>query len=445
MAEIFPEALEHFRSLLRMDTTNPPGNEKEAILYINQVLNDAGLRPQIIESSDRRANLVVRLKGDQSQRPLLITSHVDVVHAETEKWKYPPFSGTVAEDCIWGRGAVDMKNMTTYCLSTILALHREGVRLKRDVIMSAVADEEVGGDYGMGFLTKKFPELLNAEYALGELGGYTVHIGGKRIYPVQVGEKGIFWIKIRFTGQPGHGSVPREDNSHFKAARFIEMLRTKNLPPHTEGASTGFFKGMAGVFGPVKGIPYRLILSPMGPKILKKFEKTAKDPEIYAALRAMISHTANPTGMESGRQHNVVPSTVIVKLDCRILPGYKGSDLIAELEKMWGEKLDVEVIREASGYQSPFDTPLFDEMKKQISVADPGCHVLPNLTVGFTDAQYLNKIGVICYGFTPVKLPPEISFPKLYHAHNERIPVEGFKWGLDVFHQTVRNFCMKSG
>lgn len=217
--DIFSEALGHFQRLLQFNTANPPGNEREAVQYIAGVLQKEGLAPVVLESAEKRANLVVRLKGDGSQKPFLITSHVDVVHAEAEKWKHPPFSGIIADDCIWGRGAVDMKNMTAYCLAAILDLSRSKVRLKRDVIMSVVADEEVGCEFGMKFLTTKHPDLINAEYALGEVGGYTLHIKGKRIYPIQVGEKGVFWINVHFDGKPGHGSVPKHNNAHYQLGR----------------------------------------------------------------------------------------------------------------------------------------------------------------------------------------------------------------------------------
>ena len=235
--EIFPEILSHFQKLLRFNTANPPGNEKEAIKFLNEILSKEGLRPQIIESAPNRANLVVRISGDGSMKPLLITSHIDVVHAEADKWKHPPFSGVIEDGCIWGRGAIDMKNMTAYCLGAMLQLARGKTKLKRDVIMSVVADEETGGDFGMGYLVSKYPDLIKAEYALGELGGYTIHMKGKRIYPIQVGEKGIFWIKLKFVGSPGHGSIPTKDNVHFRVARFISLLESKSLPVHLTKSS----------------------------------------------------------------------------------------------------------------------------------------------------------------------------------------------------------------
>jgi len=200
-------------------------------------------------------------------------------------------------------------------------------------------------------------------------------------------------------------------------------------------------EGVGEQLGPVGGVPFKILKTPMGPKILKKLAGFVDDPARLWALSAMLTNTVNPTGIESGKQHNVVPSTVTLKLDCRLLPGFTGADLVRELEQLTVEKLQVEILREAHGYESPFNTDMFDALKGQIEAADPGASVVPILTVGVTDAHWLQKLGTISYGFTPIKLPPDISFPRLYHGHNERIPVEGFRWGLDVFVKTVREFC----
>ena len=198
---------------------------------------------------------------------------------------------------------------------------------------------------------------------------------------------------------------------------------------------------LAACFGPAGGLPFHLLKTSAGPRVLKFLAQKDADSDKYWAMAAMLTNTANPTGLESGKQHNVVPSTVTLKLDCRLLPGFTGRDFLAELEHFSEEKFEVEIAREAYGYESPYDTPLFKLIEKRVLEGDPGAIVVPNLTVGFTDAQYLQKLGTICYGFTPIKLPPELNFPKLYHGHNERIPVEGFKWGLDVFTKTVTEFC----
>lgn len=435
------EIVSVFKRLLQFDTRNPPGQELECLKYIQGVLKSENLDSQIFETAQGRGNLVSRIKGSGAKAPLLITSHVDVVGVEESHWTHPPFSGIEAEGCIWGRGAIDMKNMTAYCIGTLLEIKRQGLKLKRDIIMAAVSDEETGGDFGMGHLVKNHPDLIQAEYALNEVGGYTLHLNGKRFYPIQVGEKGIFWIKVKFRGDPGHGSIPRKTNAHFKLANFLKSLETKNFPIHLTSSAEKFFDGVAEQLGTVQGFPMKLLKTPLAPRILSKKESTNEDSGKYAVLKAMVGHTSNPTGVESGKQHNVVPSEVSVKLDCRILPGFTSTDLISELEELTGMKLDYEVIKDAPGHEVSEKSELFEILKRSIESSDLGSHVVPTLTVGFTDAQHLQKLGVKCYGFTPVKIPPTLDFSKLYHGHNERIPIEGFLWGFETFKKAVVEYC----
>lgn len=307
--------------------------------------------------------------------------------------------------------------------------------------MSVVADEETGGKFGMGWLAKNYPDLIQSEYYLGEVGGYSVNLGGKRIYPIQVGEKGTFWIKVKFRGQPSHGSIPNPSNVHFTLSRFLNLLNSRSLPRHMTKTSQAFIESLAELSGPLGGLQFKALKSQLGPLLLRKMATKSSMPEKYLAVGAMLANTANPTGVESGIQQNVVPSEVVLKLDCRVLPGFTGQDVIQEIENLWGQKLEYEIVTQSEGYETQFDTPLFKEISKQILKADPLGTPVPSLTVGSTDAQHLQKLGVICYGFTPVQMPEDLNFPSLFHGHNERIPIEGFKWGLNVFVNTVRDFC----
>jgi acetylornithine deacetylase/succinyl-diaminopimelate desuccinylase-like protein len=439
--DIFSEALDHFKRLIQFDTTNPPGNEREAIQYIADVLKRQNLEPIILESAEKRANLVVKLRGDGSAKPLHISSHIDVVGHEPQHWKYPPFSGLEAEGCIWGRGAIDMKNMTAYCLSTLLQLKREKMKLKRDIIMSVVADEETGGHFGMGWLSTKHSELIMSEYYLGEVGGYSTYFSGRRIYPIQVGEKGSYWINVNFSSTPGHGSIPNPNNVHYKLSKFLTKLNSRPLPAHQTASTKAFLLSLSSALGPINGMQFKVLQSDLGPLILKKMATQSLQPEKFLAIGAMLTNTANPTGVTSGMQHNVVPSQLTLKLDCRILPGFSPEDLIREIETLCGEKLDYTVVSECQGFESTFETPLFKEICKQITTADSEAIPVPALTVGSTDAHYLNKLGVICYGFTPIKFSEDLNFASLFHGHNERIPIEGFRWGLNVFSNTIKDFC----
>jgi acetylornithine deacetylase/succinyl-diaminopimelate desuccinylase-like protein len=365
---------------------------------------------------------------------------VDVVNAEPQHWKHDPFAAIEDDGCIYGRGTIDMKNFTAMCLMAVLRAHREKWPLKRDLIMAAVADEETGAQYGMGALVDKMPDLIRAEYALGEVGGYTLYVNNRPYYPIQVGEKGVYWLEVTLRGEPGHGSLPRGDNVHWKLAKFLGALERTPFPYHPSQSFKAFIKGLQRTAGSAEKILMSSMLTPMGPFIQKQRHLISRDTK-SAGLLAMMTNTVNPTGLSSGRQQNVVPSSVTVKLDCRIIPGVKHEDIIGEIERITGETLEYKVLQSQPGHESPIDTPLFDLISRKVEVAHPGAIAIPWLTVGFTDAAQLQKLNTICYGFTPVKLPPDLEFSKLYHGHNERIPVDGFVWGVDLLSDIVREFC----
>lgn len=442
MTSILPEIIEHFKNLLKIDTSNPPGNELAAALYLKDAMEKDGINPFIQETAQNRGNLVVRIKGNGQKQPLLISSHLDVVTAELSKWKHPPFSAIEDDGYIYGRGTIDMKNFTAMCLAVILSAKRQAWPLQRDIIMCAVSDEERGGHYGMRSLVKNHPDLIRAEYALGEIGAATNYIGQLPIYPIQVGEKGILWLKTSFEGNPGHGSIPGPNNVHWQVATFLNQLHRSPFPQHLTHSFLTFAKALQTAKGPVSGLPLTMLRSPFAAKILKaKSQANNKESANAAAMLAMITNTVNPTGLKSGKQHNVVPSQVELNLDCRIIPGCDQDLVIREIEMICQQKLSYEVIEYQPGYESKIATPLFELMKKTIQSHHPGSVAIPMLTVGFTDAAQLQQLGITCYGYTPVKLPPGVNFAELYHGHNERIPVAGFTWGTNVFIETVKTFC----
>ncbi|MEQ1875259.1 MAG: M20/M25/M40 family metallo-hydrolase [Bdellovibrionia bacterium] len=434
------ESVTHFKNLLKINTSNPPGNEMGAIVYLKQILEREGLKVTIQETAKERGNLVVRIQGSGEKRPLLIQSHVDVVNAEPQFWKHDPFGAVEDDGFIYGRGAIDMKNFTTMCLMAVLKAHREKWPLKRDIIMAAVSDEETGAKFGMSALVDEMPELIRSEYAIGEVGGYTLYVGGKPVYPIQVGEKGVLWLEVTLSGEPGHGSMPREENVHWKVAKFLDAIHNTPFPFHPTESYRAFIKGLQRSASPLNKLLLNMMLTGAAPFILKK-QQLIKSDQTSAGLLAMMCNTVNPTGLASGRQHNVVPSTVTLKLDCRVIPGIDPSEVISEIEHVTGEKLNYSIVSDQLGHQSPMDTPLFNLICKSTEAAHPGSVAIPWLTVGFTDAAQLQRLGTICYGFTPVKLPPGVEFSKLYHGHNERVPVDGFLWGVDLFCGIVKQFC----
>lgn len=434
------EALGYFRDLLRIDTTNPPGNERPAAELLGRILEREGIEHTIVESEPTRANLVARLRGSGKRAPLLLNGHLDVVPVERERWERDPFGGEEAGGFIWGRGAIDMKNMVAMSLMTLILLKRTGAVLDRDVILAAVADEEAGSQKGSLFLVDKHPELVRAEYVLNEVGGHTLHMGSARFYPIQVAEKGICWFELTAEGQPGHGSMPHPHNAVVRLARAIEALGSVRLPQHNTPVVEAFVRRLA-ERGPVpQAWILPLLLQPRlsGP-LLDLMEKQALDRAM--SLNAMLRNTASPTVLSAGKKVNVIPSTASVQVDGRLVPGQTREDYLREVQRVVGDDLKVTVLDFHEGTSFAADTPLFDAICRSLIEHDPGSVPVPYMIPGFTDAFAYKKLGSICYGFAPVKLPPDLNFTRMYHGHNERIPVDGFAWGLRVLYDVVRDFC----
>ncbi|OGQ29004.1 MAG: hypothetical protein A3I75_03555 [Deltaproteobacteria bacterium RIFCSPLOWO2_02_FULL_50_16] len=435
---IHQEALTHFQNILRIDTTNPPGNEAPLIEYLAKVLREEGLDPLILESAPRRWNLVARYRGG-SAGPLILNSHVDVVSAEASQWTHPPFGGVIAEDCVWGRGALDMKNMTTYTLMTILLAQRYRLKFNRDLIFLAVADEEVGSRYGMAWMVENHLDKIRAEYALNETGGFTLHMNGKRLYPIAVAEKGVVWVKLTLRGDSGHGSIPHSGNAAGRLGKIIDRLHTRSFPHHRTSVTTEFIKALAHSQSFPASLILRLLLVPgIGDFLLQH----VVPPDRANPLKAQLHNTVSPTILEGGDKINVIPSSVAVSLDCRILPGYTPEAFLKELRQRVGEECSLEVLKSSPPSSVAQDTPLFETIRDVVGRNDPGGRVVPYLMTGFSDSHWLNEVGIKAYGFSPVKIPPEFPFSRLFHGHDERIPVEGFRWGLQTFYDVVSRFCL---
>ncbi len=406
------EALDCLRALIRLDTTNPPGNERIATDYIAEALAAHGVESVIRESAPTRASLVARHPGtDSSKGALLLSSHTDVVPVERSGWTREPFSGEIADGCVWGRGAIDMKSKCATDLVLMTALKRAGAKPDRDVIMAAVADEEAGSDYGAKFLVERHPELVRASYVLNEVGGFTIHLGNRRFYPIQIAEKGFVTIKMKVTAMPGHGSMPRSDTAISRISELItKIVKT----------------------------PMRKNVSPFMRKTLEELGVPVDSPG--PLFQPMLANTVSPTILRAGYKDNVIPGEATIVLDGRTLPGEDPESFMAELREIVGPEPTFELIKTAPPAETSPDTPLFELIKETIEASDPGSRAIPWMIPGATDNKFYSKLGAACYGFSPVRLEPHMPFGSLYHGNDERLPIEGFYWGLKVYAEVVLKF-----
>ncbi|HID90074.1 MAG TPA: M20/M25/M40 family metallo-hydrolase, partial [Anaerolineae bacterium] len=366
------EAVRHLQALIRIDTTNPPGNEKRAADYLAEVLSAEGYEPVVLESAPGRGNVVARYHGSGEAPPILLISHLDVVPAEPEHWEHDPFGGEVVDGMVWGRGALDMKSIVVMQLMTMLLLTRRKVPLTRDVIFAATADEEMGGRYGAGFLVDHYLDLIRAEHALTEFGGFPVEMGGRRVYLCQVAEKGICWVRMRARGAPGHGSTPHRDNAVVKLAEAVARLGCADLPFHRTDAAVEMFEGMARAVGGVRGWVLRLLLNPtLSPWVLRFLP----EPRLTNYFHALLHNTVSPTVLRAGSKTNVIPSEAVAELDGRVLPGQDLDSFLAEVRAVVGEGFEFEPIEVAPPVQTTGRTPLFETMTTVLRRHDPGAAV----------------------------------------------------------------------
>lgn len=436
------DAVALLAALIRIDTSNPPGREAAAAELLAQELRRDGYEPVVREAAPGRSNLIIRRKGDGTGGgPLMLTGHLDVVPADASAWKHPPFAADVADGWLWGRGAVDMKNHLAACAMVMRQLAREDVRLKRDVIFAAVADEEAGCRLGSQFLVDEHPDLVRAEWALGEVGGFTVFLGGRRLYPIQVAHKGAAWLTMRARGTAGHGSIPREDSAPQRLARAIMRLGNMPLPVHVCAPT----RRMLDALSQAQGLGPRLAMTLLQRPALTDFvlQSLVTDEKARRMLGAVLRNTAAATELRAGQGPNVLPPFAEATVDGRLLPGQASADLLRELaEIVDDEQVTFEVRHEIAAGETPSDTLLYRKIEETLRAMDPDGVPFPQIIPGFTDASAFAKLGVRTYGFTPMVLPDgKIPFADLPHGVDERIPIEGFKTGVQALWDLVLAFC----
>jgi acetylornithine deacetylase/succinyl-diaminopimelate desuccinylase-like protein len=438
-AELCEHAMDLCQRLIQIDTTNPPGNERPAADLLADELRAAGLDPVVLESAPGRANVVARLRGNGAKAPLLLTAHLDVVEADAARWRHPPFSGDIADGCIWGRGAIDMKNMAAMSVAIICRLAREGVVLERDLIFAGVADEEAGCQQGSLWLCENHPDLVRAEFAIGEGGGFNIFIGSRAFFTVQVAEKGICWVRARFRGDPGHGSMPREDSAVIKLAEAVARLGQRGLPRRMTAVVSDFIDAIAKEQPAVARPIIRQLLSPgLASVVLKRLP----DRSVARGLAAMLGNTASPTVLRAGDKTNVIPGVAEVHIDGRTLPGQTTADFLRELKEVLGPEVELDVMRELPPVVTePRESGLWDTIHEVLREREPDAAIVPYLLPGFTDAKAFTQLGARWYGFAPVKMPPGMRFADLFHGHDERIPVAGLRWGTEVLAEVITRFA----
>lgn len=424
----------HLQNLIRLDTSNPPGNEIIAAEYIRGELEAAGVACEMVESAPGRANLRAVLKGDGSKRALLLMSHLDVVPAEPEFWTHAPFSGDIADGYVWGRGAVDMKQWTAWHLTIFLALARADVPLKRDVALLCTADEEDGSYMGIAWLAEHKPEWLDAEYGLSEGGGGEVQVGGRTFFPCRVAEKGVCRFHLRAQGTPGHGSRPHMDNAIVKLGAALERIGNTPFPLQP----TEWVRGMLEeIFGHVPD-GERIVAGLLNEDTFEEaLESAPLSPSVKLSLRAQIRNTATPTILHhTGSRINVIPSTAQASLDGRSLPGVSAEDFTRDVRAIVGDEVGIEVYEYWPGTGSSFDTELFKVMQ-DVTREVAGASLVPFLTTGASDARFAEPLGVQVYGFGPMRYEPDAAPSDLAHAHDERISLANIDLGLQALYETV--------
>ncbi|HEY2505181.1 MAG TPA: M20/M25/M40 family metallo-hydrolase [Streptosporangiaceae bacterium] len=418
--------------LIKIDTSNQgdhsgPG-ERAAAEHVAGLLSDAGLKPEIFESHPKRASVVARIEGTDSSRPaLLIHGHLDVVPADAADWRVHPFAGEISDGCVWGRGAVDMKDMDAIVLAVLRQRLAEGRRPPRDVVVAFLADEEAGGNWGARWLVDNHPQLFDGvTEAIGEVGGFSVTIGGQRLYLLQTAEKGMAWMRLVAEGTAGHGSMINSANAVTEVADAIARIGRYEWPVRQTEAAFAFAREAAGALG--------IEFDPANPAALMD-----KLGPIAKMVGATLSNTTNPTMLSAGYKVNVVPQAASGQVDGRFLPGHE-EEFFREIDSLIGPAVRREPVHHDIAVETSFDGDLVAAMAQSLAAEDPDGRMVPYCLSGGTDAKSFSRLGIRCFGFTPLRLPPELDFAGMFHGVDERVPVEALRFGVRVL-DTFLDLC----
>ena len=424
-----PEVARIARDLIRIDTSNFGGGnskgEREAAEYVGAFLTSLGLEPEYYEPIPNRTNVMARVRGRNPERPALVVhGHLDVVPAMAEDWSVDPFEGVIRDGMLWGRGAVDMKNMDAMILTAVADLLRAGEQPDRDLILVFFADEENGGVEGSALVVRDRPEWFSgATEAISEVGGYSITVDDHRAYLLQVGEKALMWLRLVAKGRAGHGSRYHEQNAVTRLAEAVAAVGRTRWPIRLTLTTQALLDGLSELTG-----------------------RPIDDPDALAAaagpaeafLRSTFRTTANPTALTAGYKHNVIPETAEALIDVRVIPGTE-DDVLAELQRIVGDDISIETVVRDIGMETPFAGELVDAMVAALGKHDPGVPVIPYLLGAGTDNKALASIGITGYGFAPLQLPADLDFTGMFHGVDERVPVESLVFGQRVLTDLLRS------
>jgi acetylornithine deacetylase/succinyl-diaminopimelate desuccinylase-like protein len=424
--------VELLQELIRFDTTNPPGNEAACVELIRGLVEEAGVETAVYARDPARPNLVARLPGKANGRPLLLQGHVDVVTTTGQAWTRPPFGGDLADGFVWGRGAADMKGGVAMLVSAFLRAARREIEPSGDLLLIVLADEEAGGDLGAKFLVEEHPELFEGiRYGLGEFGGFTMELGGKRFYPIQVAEKQICWVKATIRGAGGHGAMINRDGSMARLGRFLSDVNSARLPVHVTPAAREMLERIAAELPEPEAEQMRSLLKPeLTDQVLASLGPRARTTE------PLLRNTVSATIVHASEKINVVPAEVEVELDGRALPGFGPDDLIGELQEAVGDDVELELVRYDPGPREP-DLELFETLAGVLRELEPEATPIPLLQIGVTDARFFSRLGIQTYGFLPMQLPEGFDFLPLIHAADERVPADAIEFGVEAISRAL--------
>lgn len=432
---LYAEMVTHLANLIRIDTTNPPGNEIEAVRYLAGLFDKEGIGYEIVEPESGRASIVARIKGDGTARPFLLMSHLDVVGVEPDKWQVPPFSGKIVESKLWGRGALDCKNTVALWLMILIAIQRSGWRPKRDLIFLGAADEETGGQFGAKWIVNNRYELVAAEAALNEGGGYCIELMGRTFYTFQTAEKGNLWLRITSRGEPGHASVPHGNNSVSHLIELVRNLQNLNMTFKATKTVRQMIQIIAHSHGFPRSLGMKQLLNPLLSNVI--IDYVMQNKAVAASFKAMLRNTISPTVLKAGQKVNVIPSVAIAELDIRVLPGFDMQEILSRINGLVGNNFEIEVTDLVTPSESVLDHPLASCIKQALYEKFPQAVAVPLPSPGSSDSGFFRDRGVVVYGFSPL-LPQEEIF--LAHTNNEKISLESIRFSLEVGLRTVCQF-----